>query len=234
MTEWTIKLHDTIIKTFPIKEGQTLTIGRGKECDISLDNTAISRQHISLCRSSGIYFASDLGSTNGTFVNGKKIATDEPVSENDTIVFGKFTLTGASPGDAGGRVAVSVSAATMDHDDETVFVSGKKSAASPPQFKPKAAGPRLTVLQGDASPREVSLGGISSLKLGSDSSCDLVIPGWFVAQAQAYIIKRDDSYLLVPQKSWVGTYVNNMKLSSEHILRSGDIITIRGTSVRFD
>lgn len=234
MTDWTIKLHDTIIKTFPIRDGQTITIGRGKECDISIDNTAISRQHVSLCRSSGIYFVSDLGSTNGTFVNGKKIGVDEAVSDNDTIVFGKFTLTTANPADAASRVAASVSADTMDHDDETVFVSGKKPIAPTPHFKPKATGPRLTVLQGEASPREISLGGISSLKLGSDPSCDLVIPGWFVAKAQAYIIKRDDSYLLVPQKSWAGTYVNNSKLSSEHILRSGDIITIRGTSLRFD
>ncbi len=234
MTDWTIKLHDTIIKTFPIKEGQTITIGRGKECDISIDNTAISRQHISLCRSSGIYFVSDLGSTNGSFVNGKKIDVDEPVSDTDTIVFGKFTLTTANPADSVSRVAASVSADAMDIDDETVFVSGKKTAAPTPNFKPKAAGPRLSVIQGDASPRELSLAGISSLKLGSDPSCDLVIPGWFMAKAQAYIIKRDDSYLLVPQKSWVGTYVNNSKLSSEHILRSGDIITIRGTALRFD
>ena len=234
MSDWTIKLHDTIIKRFSIQEGQTITIGRGKECDISIDNTAISRQHISLCKNSGIYFLSDLGSTNGTFVNGKKIDIDEPVSETDAIVFGKFTLTPAEPDDAGNRVAVSVSADAMNLDDATVFVSGKQQTAQPPQFKARSAGPRLTVLKGDASPREISLGGTSSLKIGNDSSCDLVVPGWFVAKAQAYIIKRDNGYLLVPQKSWAGTYINDTKITGEHTLRPGDIITIRGTSLRFD
>lgn len=235
MTDWTIKLHDTIIKTFPLKEGQTITIGRGKECDISIDNTAISRQHISISMNSGIYFVSDLGSTNGSFVNGKKIDADEPVTEEDSIVFGKFTLTPANSGYTADRVTASVSADTMNLDDETVFVSGKKpSAPAVPQFKTKASGPRLTVIQGDASPREVALGGINSLKIGNDSSCDLKIPGWFVAKAQAYIIKRDNAYLLVPQKSWIGTYVNNIKISGEHTLRPGDIITIKGAGLRFE
>lgn len=234
MIDWTIKLHDTIIRTFPIREGQTLTIGRGKECDISIDNTAISRQHISLCLNSGIYFVSDLGSTNGTFVNGKKIESDEPVSETDEIVFGKFTLSPSGPMASGRLVAASVSTDTLDLDSETVFVVGKKQPSPAPQFKVKGAGPKLTAIKGNASPKELSLAGTSSLKIGSDSSCDLVVCGWFVAKAQAYIIKRDKAYLLVPQKSWVGTYVNDSKISAEHILRPGDIISIRGVSLRFD
>jgi len=234
MTDWTIKLHDTIIRTFPIKEGQTISIGRGKECDISIDNTAISRQHISLSLNSGIYFVSDLGSTNGSFVNGKKIDTDEPVSETDTILFGKFTLSPADPMDSASRVAASVSTDMMSIDDETIFVTGKKQPAPTPQFKAKGAGPRLAVIKGSASPKELSLAGTSSVKIGNDPSCDLVVPGWFVAKAQAYIIKRDNAYLLVPQKSWIGTYVNDSKISAEQTLRSGDIITIKGASLRFD
>ena len=234
MNDWMIKLHDTVIKTFPIKEGQTITIGRGKECDITIDNTAISRQHISLSLTHGIYFLSDLGSTNGSFVNGKKIGTDEPITETDTILFGKFTLSPILGGEETAKVSVSMSADTMGHDDATVFVSGKKPAPAGTHFKPKPVGPRLIVLKGDGSPRELSLAGTSSMKIGKDPSCDLVISGWFVSQTQAYIIKRDNVYLLVPQKSWAGTYVNDTKISSEHTLRPGDIITIRGNSLRFD
>jgi pSer/pThr/pTyr-binding forkhead associated (FHA) protein len=234
MTDWTIKLHDTIIKTFSIKEGQTITIGRGQECDISIDNTAISRQHISLCMNSGIYFVSDLGSTNGSFVNGKKIDIDEPVSESDTIIFGKFILTPADVMGSPSRVSASVSTDMMDIDAETVFVTGKKQPPASHQFKAKGTEPKLTVIGGNASPKILPLAGSSSLKIGNDPSCDLVIAGWFVSKAQAYVIKRDSAYLLVPQRSWVGTYVNDCKISSEKILRSGDIISIRGVSLRFD
>lgn len=234
MADWTINLHDTTIKTFSINEGQTITIGRGKECDISLDNTAISRQHTSLSLHSGIYFVSDMGSTNGTFVNGKKIEADEPVSENDTIVFGKFTLTPLIHGETSVRVAASVSVDTMDLDEATVFVSNKKQTPPVQQFKQKSVGPRITVVRGDASPQTLSLGGTSSVKIGKDPSCDMVIQGWFVAKAQVYLIKRDTSFILIPQRSWAGTYVNDCKITSEHTLRPGDIITIRGTTLRFE
>lgn len=237
MADWTIRLNDTIIKTFSIREGQTITIGRGNECDVSIDNTAISRQHISLSMNNGIYFLSDLGSTNGSFVNGKKIGRDEPVSEEDTIAFGKFTMSPSSKSDAASKVATSISSDTMTHFDETIFVSTKKPAAPAPpagQFKPKQTGPRLIVLRGDASQKELSLASTSSLKIGKDPSCDLVISGWFVAKAQAYIIKRDKNHILVPQKSWAGTFVNDTKISDEYTLRPGDIITIRDTAIRFE
>lgn len=232
MTDWNIKLHDTIIKTFAIKEGQTISIGRGQECDIIIDNTAISRQHLALCQKSGIYFVSDLGSRNGSFVDGKKITTDEPVSGQETITFGKFTLTPADPMGPAHRVAASVATDTLNLDDETIFVGGHKQP--PPKFRAKIAGPRLSAIHGNASPQELSLAGSSSIKIGRDPSCDLVITGWLVAKAQAYIIKRDSAYLLVPQRSWAGTYVNEQKVTTEKTLRSGDIITIRGTSLRFD
>lgn len=234
MADWTVTLNDTIIKTFSIREGQTITIGRGKECDISIDNTAISRQHISLSLNSGIYFVSDLGSTNGSFVNGKKIETDEPVSEKDAIVFGKFTLTPVREGHSASRVASSIPVDTLDLDESTVFVSNKKPPLATQQFKPKATGPKITVVRGEASTKTLALGGTSSIKIGKDPSCDLVIPGWLVARAQAYIIKRDSSFILVPQRSWSGTYVNDAKITSEHTLRPGDVISIRGTTIRFD
>ncbi|MDD5758462.1 MAG: FHA domain-containing protein, partial [Desulfobulbaceae bacterium] len=163
-----------------------------------------------------------------------KIDTDEPVSESDTIVFGKFILAPADPTDSASRVSASVATDMMNIDDETVFVTGKKQPSPSTQFKAKGNGPKITVIKGNASPKTLSLAGTSSLKIGSDSSCDLVVSGWFVAKAQAYIIKRENDYLLVPQRSWVGTYLNDCKISSEQILRSGDIISIRSVSLRFD
>lgn len=235
MAEWIIKLNETVIKTFAVADGQTVTIGRGKECDVCIDNTAISRQHLSLRRSGGIYFLSDMGSTNGSFVNGKKIDADEPVTGDDLITFGKFTLAPTRGGE-GGRQAASVAVDAMPMDEATVFVKAKQpgTGAAGHTFRPKAVGPRLVVVQGEATPKEISLAGVNSLKLGKDASCDLVIPGWLVARTQAYIVKRDSNYLLVPQSSWAGTYVNGVKVSEEHTLRSGDTIAIRSTLLRFD
>ncbi len=234
MEDWTIMLRDKVIKHFSLSEGEVVSIGRGQDCNITIDNTAISRQHVSLALNGGIFLVSDLGSTNGTFVNGKRVSQDEPVSENDNIEFGKFTLS-ISQEDENNKVASSVSADTLDMDDETVFVSKKRVPTSPiKRFKPRNAGPHLKVLQGNGSPTELALEGRNSIKIGKDSSCDLILSGWLIAQAQCYIIKRDKGYYVVPQKSWAGTFINDTKISSEHILRAGDIIKIRRLIIRFE
>ncbi|MCK5404004.1 MAG: FHA domain-containing protein, partial [Desulfobulbaceae bacterium] len=85
MPQWTITLNDKVLKQFTITDGSSLTIGRSADADVVVDNTAISRKHTSLGLKDGIYYLSDLGSLNGTFVNGQKIEKNVPVSENDRI-----------------------------------------------------------------------------------------------------------------------------------------------------
>lgn len=50
-----------------------LIIGRGSDCDIKLVNPRISRQHLEIICQENEYFARDMGSSNGTFVNGHDI-----------------------------------------------------------------------------------------------------------------------------------------------------------------
>lgn len=233
MTDWIITLHDKTIKRFTISAGQQLSIGRGQDCDITIDNKAISRRHVSLAFQNGMYFVSDLGSTNGTLVNGRKITVDEPVSEEDKIEFGKFTLSPAVREDD--ELGTSTSAANdLDMNDETIFV--RPQAASKPQkaFQPKGRGPHLTVIQGGGQPDKLALQGKSSIKIGKAEDCDLIVKGWFIAPAQCYIIKQDKGYCLIPQKSWAATLVNGLKTSRERPLRSGDIIKIRQNIIRFE
>ncbi len=83
-------LNDRMLYKFWIKEGDTLTIGRSKKADVTIDNSAVSRRHTSLSMRDGKHFVSDLGSSNGTIVNGVKIDDTVPVTETDCIEIGKF------------------------------------------------------------------------------------------------------------------------------------------------
>lgn len=236
MAEWTITLNDKVIKRFTINEGQKVSIGRGSEADVVVDNTAISRLHTSLERVGGIYLISDLGSLNGTFVNDVKVKTDMPIAKTDDIKIGKFRL---APATDNARELSSSSVAALDMDDETVFVGShaKSATEESPKLTPrvkKKGGRRLTVISGEATPAKVSLEGRSSIKIGKDPSCDLVIPGWLVAKAQCYLISRDGKYFLLPQRSWAGTFVNGDKIKAERELRPEDIIEIRQARILFD
>lgn len=233
MAEWTITLNDKVIKRFTINEGEKVSIGRGSEADVVVNNTAISRLHTSLERIGGIYLISDLGSLNGTFVNEVKVETDMPIAKTDDIKIGKFRL---APADDNAQELSSSSAAGLDMDDETVFVgSHAKSVVESPKLVPrvKKKGRRISVISGNATPAKVSLEGRSSIKIGKDPSCDLVIPGWLVAKAQCYLISRDGKYFLLPQRSWAGTFVNGVKIRAERELRPEDIIEIRQVQILF-
>jgi diguanylate cyclase (GGDEF)-like protein len=65
---------DELGRKYTLAQGQ-LTIGRSAQCDIQIDQEAISRQHAKVVAGFGETMISDLGSTNGTYVN------DAPVQE---------------------------------------------------------------------------------------------------------------------------------------------------------
>jgi len=65
-----------------IVDQERIVIGRGSDCDIVLPERQASRQHLVIERDEGGYLLRDLGSKNGTFVNGKEVR-DEPYRLRD-------------------------------------------------------------------------------------------------------------------------------------------------------
>lgn len=68
-----------------------ITIGRDPSSDVSIDHPLVSKKHAEILRESGKVFIVDLGSTNGTFVNGIKIRRHQ-LQEMDRIVIGPSEL----------------------------------------------------------------------------------------------------------------------------------------------
>jgi diguanylate cyclase (GGDEF)-like protein len=64
-------------------------IGRGKECSIRVIEAGISRRHARVTRRApGQYVVDDLGSSNGTFVNGMRVDGQKPLGEGDRLGVG--------------------------------------------------------------------------------------------------------------------------------------------------
>jgi serine phosphatase RsbU (regulator of sigma subunit) len=66
-------------------------LGRGESVEIRLDHTSVSRKHCRFWCAQGECFVEDLGSTNGTYVNGLKVQS-EKLKLGDSIVVGRFEL----------------------------------------------------------------------------------------------------------------------------------------------
>jgi pSer/pThr/pTyr-binding forkhead associated (FHA) protein len=68
-----------------------ITIGRHPESDIFLDDITVSRRHAEVRREHNRFGVHDVGSLNGTYVNGERVE-DRPVSTGDEVQVGKFKL----------------------------------------------------------------------------------------------------------------------------------------------
>ena len=73
----------------PLKlDGETFMIGRSSECDIRVSSDAASRKHSIIRLEGNAWFAEDMSSRNGTFLNGKKITT-AALRPSDVLKFGE-------------------------------------------------------------------------------------------------------------------------------------------------
>jgi hypothetical protein len=68
--------------------GDVLMVGRDVSNDIVIADAEISRQHTRLTRTPDGYLLEDLGSTNGTFVNGERLMAPRVMSAGDLVGFG--------------------------------------------------------------------------------------------------------------------------------------------------
>jgi pSer/pThr/pTyr-binding forkhead associated (FHA) protein len=67
-------------------------IGRGADCDLRLRETAVSRHHCTIRVGAGEATIVDLGSSNGTFLNGQRIRSSAPLHSGDQLSVGSATF----------------------------------------------------------------------------------------------------------------------------------------------
>lgn len=85
-TGWSLKANHSALanRIFPLKE--LTVIGRASECDISLAAAHLSRRHAQIQVVEGGLLVKDLGSANGTFINGQRV-TEGRAKKGDEIRF---------------------------------------------------------------------------------------------------------------------------------------------------
>ena len=78
-------------RTFEL--GDELTVGRAAGCQVSLDgDTYVSQLHARVFRRDGQVYVEDLGSTNGTYLNRKKVSGPMVVRRGDRLQIGKTVM----------------------------------------------------------------------------------------------------------------------------------------------
>jgi len=75
-----------------LPSGDRTLIGRSPDCDVFLDDVTVSRKHAEIVRDGERFTITDLGSLNGTFVNRKRIESQQ-LEDDDEVQIGKYRLT---------------------------------------------------------------------------------------------------------------------------------------------
>ena len=138
MAKLILSLEGSVIREIPLDK-ERITIGRRPQNDIQIENLAVSGEHACIVTFLNDSFLEDLGSTNGTLVNGNPIKK-HILQNNDVVEIGKYKM----------KYVVEVAAAghgAPDDFERTMVMKsqpGKPAAPRPtaPPTSPPATAPR--------------------------------------------------------------------------------------------
>jgi pSer/pThr/pTyr-binding forkhead associated (FHA) protein len=128
MAKLILSVDGQVLKEFTLSKERTL-IGRKPHNDIQIDNLAVSGEHAAIITILNDSFIEDLGSTNGTMVNGKPIKKHF-LQNNDVVEIGKHKLKYFND---------APTAATAADFEKTMIIRNPAKAAPPPPKPAEAA-----------------------------------------------------------------------------------------------
>src|SRR5688572_16930910 len=131
-----IQQPDGSMREVPL-EAERVVLGRAEECEIALPGQLISRRHACIKRTDHCYILEDLGSHNGTTVNGQPVLGLRTLHDGDCIELGGMRRLFFVDGDATStRPQPPASGLWLDEAAQDVWVDGQRLSPqlSPAQF----------------------------------------------------------------------------------------------------
>ena len=205
------------VSEFILTEGATASIGRLETNDISIKEQHVSRQHAVINYRDGIFMITDLGSANGVFVNGTRIAEPFPLAHGDEIRLYVPML----------RFDAIVSEEEQRHASEhgTIITAitntgkGKLIITNGPQ-------------EGNSIP--LLLENITIGRATSKADWEICLQDPSVSRPHARLELVEQNWVIFDMGSANGTLVNGTPVSEKgRPLRDGDVLTIGSTVTLF-
>ena len=202
MLQLAIKDHSRTINL----DRSRITVGREGGNTVVLDATDVSGYHAEIhCEPGGVFIV-DLGSTNGTSINGRKINRRQKLAAWDRVVFGSVP---AEVIDTSGR-------------RPTQMIGSRGQPGS-------SAGPESWRLAGQPGALEI----VGRHVIGRDPGCDFTVSSDSISRRHARLELRDGRLVVTDLGSANGTFVNGQRVQ-ERVVRIGDEIRFDRESFRVE
>jgi pSer/pThr/pTyr-binding forkhead associated (FHA) protein len=230
MPKLTLMLDRKPVQVYDLDQA-VIRVGRGQGMDILIDNVSVSRRQAEVRKEGERWLVRDLGSSNGTFVNGERVAADRVIQPGDEISFGKFSLffekvvaepvaqqaAVAAPRRAAGPTTEGTLHMSVDEVERLQKGAQQKRQA---HVTWEAGGERGThYLEG---------GGIV---VGRSELCDLRVPSGGPKQ-HIVLLRGREGYEVRNVSSFYRMRVNG-RLGPRARLKSGDIVEVGGVRLTF-
>jgi predicted component of type VI protein secretion system len=250
MAKLILSMETTMLKEIPLTKERT-TIGRKPHNDIQIDNLAISGEHAVVITILNDSFLEDLGSTNGTFVNGQSVKKHFLVN-GDTIELGKYRL----------KFVSEVPQQTAASDFERTMIlrpgSAQKPAADPATASPVASAPAAAAPAAAAAHTSTSPGmaaqaapaaaaaaapaaplGAIQLLSGANAGKEMELTKTLTTLGKpgvqvVVIARRPHGYFITHVEGASFPVVNGKTLDAQaHLLADHDVIELAGIKMEF-
>ncbi|UCD84220.1 MAG: FHA domain-containing protein [Deltaproteobacteria bacterium] len=241
MAKLIIKKDKEAVEEFLLKE-EGAGIGRDEGNEVILTDRSVSRRHARVFREGERWLLEDLGSSNGTFIEGRKIEKEELISGTEFRI-GEFSITFEEEK----KPVVDEDYTIIGRDAEGTAIAEKPEEGT----RLEKVDPERTVCR-DELPEDagegfqkamlVALGGPlegetyplnnAEFTIGRGGKNHLIITDPLVSLSHALIVPQGELFLLKDRESKNGTLVNGKPIK-ENTLKMGDIIKIGPQELRF-
>jgi len=219
---------------------EVIRFGRDPTVEGAIDAAAaiVSRRHAEIRRQDGKYILVDLGSFNGTVLNGRRIAEPEVLHHNDNVELGVGgpTIRFVNPADPTPRPAQQ--SAHVDIAAAHLFPGG-----GPPSKKMGtmvlSSGSPLQISQSGVVDRpkvfiERAFGATGQLTIGRGEECDIRLDGLLISNRHASISNTTAGVAIEDLNSSNGTYINGERITGRKLIQPEDVLQIGAFLLRVD
>jgi predicted component of type VI protein secretion system len=204
------------------------SIGRDASNDLVIANTGVSGSHAVIAREGNNFYIEDMKSTNGVFVNGRRVFREQ-VHYGDEITIFKHKLKITAADMSQNVIGEASSDTKTTNQNQTMEVDATQLQAII-QYQQTYA-PYLYQTNGEPQGRKWILSK-HYFDIGKSATSDLRLRGWFTPKRIAKIIRQSDGFYLIPEK-WGRVRLNGIKLTQRIKLHDLDKLQIRDMALTF-